>query len=250
MESAGFACSRISRGHLEMAPPARQPRLHGIGQVQADANPTSHTIRVREVEVSCEELVDKARLRIISAAWTPSIDPLLVVITSDNYLRYNHLFIMSLFCYLSYSPLLVHSIFEADGDRDVHSALACVRILPLAQLPHLPTNPYSTTSGGAGGPLSSRPPSAFGSLPAAVSRRSRELAGRLHDIVAVHLLETGERDVAASALDTLALSSTGRIFRVLSQQCSRYSLEDDTRTVHPYIIHDCVYSLDKTAVSP
>ena len=107
-----------------------------------------------------------------------------------------------------------------DGDRDVHSALASVRILQLAQLPQLPSNPYSNSSlGGAVSP-SPRPPPTFG------SHRARD-QGRLHDIVAVHLLETGfaerEDSPSASALDALALSSTGRLFRVLSSQCSRYA---------------------------
>ena len=103
----------------------------------------------------------------------------------------------------------------------MHSALASVRILQLAQFPQLPSNPYSNASFGAGVSLSPRPPPSFG------PHRARD-QGRLHDIVAVHLLETGfgserEDSPSASALDALALSSTGRLFRVLSSQCSRYA---------------------------
>ena len=80
---------------LEVAPPTRQslPSSHGIPSTrnQSETKPALHissnSIRLLEHEVYCEELVDKPRLRIQSASWTHSSEPLLVVLFSDNYLR-------------------------------------------------------------------------------------------------------------------------------------------------------------------
>ena len=102
---------------LEVAPSTRQslPSSHGIPSTrnQSETTPALHTssnsIRVREVEVSCEELVDRSRLRIHSASWTSSSEPLLVVLFSDNYLRYIAFQIRFLIFLVLYTPERVNS---------------------------------------------------------------------------------------------------------------------------------------------
>lgn len=104
----------ISSPLLEAVPSTRQtsePHKDLSAHTKAGANlksPSNTTsIRVREVEISCEELIDKSRLRIQSASWTPSADPLLVVLFSDNFLRCHFLHRFFIPCFETHISILL-----------------------------------------------------------------------------------------------------------------------------------------------